>query len=339
MNEFYNKMKFIEKTEGIKREVYYHYTSIDALYSIIQNQTFWLTSLRSSNDKKELVYKPISFIDDISAVIGKETDESTRQFFSLLQNSLNEHRDAFIGVAQETKQPFSLCLSTKADNLTHWDRYANGCTGVSIGVNVAALKVYYSRMNSDIFGGALLDIGKVIYDCERERYLRNCMVNMFKLIQEMNKRSNNEGLKETIANNGFMVLAAIYQHVSIFLKTAAFADESEARIYYDANSINSTLHLIDAIKSDLCPEPYNNLRANFLEITTSFGIDSPHFAIFSKGIREYRTLCLKSIWGSALIPEIFIGPLCPQSIAELKKFVTYCGLEGTKIIRSKVPLR
>lgn len=33
----------------------YHYTSNDTLYKIIENQSIWLTDLRSSMDKNELI--------------------------------------------------------------------------------------------------------------------------------------------------------------------------------------------------------------------------------------------------------------------------------------------
>ena len=34
----------------------YHYTSLRTLYSIIENQSFWLTDLWSSMDKNEMTY-------------------------------------------------------------------------------------------------------------------------------------------------------------------------------------------------------------------------------------------------------------------------------------------
>lgn len=62
MNEFYNKMKYFEDTEGIQEETYYHYTTLEALYNIVKNKTFWLTSLKSSNDKKNCIIKHQIFL-------------------------------------------------------------------------------------------------------------------------------------------------------------------------------------------------------------------------------------------------------------------------------------
>ena len=60
MNEPHNKLKYFEQTEGVPAQIYYHYTSLDALYAIVQSRTFRLMSLKSSNDRTELFYKPES---------------------------------------------------------------------------------------------------------------------------------------------------------------------------------------------------------------------------------------------------------------------------------------
>ncbi len=36
-----------------EQTIFYHYTSIDALYNIVSNRTFWLANAKSSNDKTE----------------------------------------------------------------------------------------------------------------------------------------------------------------------------------------------------------------------------------------------------------------------------------------------
>lgn len=49
-----NSMKHFETIEGVPAQVVYHYTSLEALYSIVTNRSFRLTSLKSSNDVNEL---------------------------------------------------------------------------------------------------------------------------------------------------------------------------------------------------------------------------------------------------------------------------------------------
>lgn len=48
---------------------------------------------------------------------------------------------------------------------------------------------------------------------------------------------------------------------------------------------------------------------------------------------------LSEIWGEALIKEIIIGPKCFQNKNELTGFIRASGLDRTKVIVSKIPIR
>lgn len=119
MNKFYNKLKFFEETENVPKDVYYHYTSLDALYSIVKSHTFRMMSLRSSNDRNELFYKPETFISDISRICDATEDEIAKKCYRLMQRSLEAHRHSLLRELKNRNQPYALCLSTKKDNLTH----------------------------------------------------------------------------------------------------------------------------------------------------------------------------------------------------------------------------
>ena len=113
MNEFYNKMKYFEDTEGIQEETYYHYTTLEALYNIVKNKTFWLTSLKSSNDKKELYYKASDFLEDFSELCETEQDENIKRYFQLINKSIKSHEKEFYSVFKEKDTPYELCLCEK----------------------------------------------------------------------------------------------------------------------------------------------------------------------------------------------------------------------------------
>ena len=158
MNVFYNKMKYFEETEKIPAQIFYHYTSLEALYNIVSSKTFRLTSLKSSNDAKELYYKPENFINDFKKIIDKENDEITKRCFQLIKESIELHEEEFIKCCKEKTYPYALCLSEKRDNLTHWDRYASSCKGVCIGINVSALQVLMQRLAITAFGIGIYDV-------------------------------------------------------------------------------------------------------------------------------------------------------------------------------------
>ena len=82
-------MKYFEETEKIPAKIYYHYTSLDALFSIVTSKTFRLTSLESSNDKKELYYTPEEFLKDLDNVLNNEKNIRTKKVFKLIKESIS----------------------------------------------------------------------------------------------------------------------------------------------------------------------------------------------------------------------------------------------------------
>lgn len=340
MNELYNKLKYFEETEKIPREVYYHYTSLEALYEIVRSHTFRLMSLKSSNDRTELFYRPESFLTDLANICEEETDEKVKLFFCTMKQSLDEHSTFFSNYVKSRRQPYALCLSSKQDNLTHWARYANNCQGVCIGFNVAALKVYYKRMNSEAFGPSYFDIGKAIYSQEDiKTAIKMGMIQGVKMFEEILKKFDGVSVSDIILEGGYVPLSASCVNIMRFAKNASFVDEDEIRLYHDSAKIKGALGLIDSMKGEIEDTLYQNTRKNFLEIAEKFKIKDENFAMTRSGIRSYRNLCLDEIWGSGVIPEIILGPMCIQNKSELQRFLKCNGLEGTKVSVSSVPIR
>lgn len=340
MNEFYNKLKYFEEIEEKPAEIYYHYTSLDALYSIIKSHTFRLMSLKSSNDRMELYYKPENFVSDISRLCETEKDVNAKKYYSLLKLSFESNKDELWKVLKVKQQPYALCLSTKRDNLTHWDRYANNCTGVAIGLNVKALDVLYSRTAMSVFALGLFDLGHALYTQESiDNWLKNEMIRSFKLVKQLHETSEKKDFNKTIEESGYLFMGSACRNITKFVKNQAFFDEDEFRIYFDPNNIKDTLHLIDRGKGQIEEEHFNNIRKLFLELVDSLGIKEEDFATTKSGIRGYYSLCFDEIWGSGVIPEIVLGPMCVQNKKELQGFLKQNGLEGTKVTVSSIPIR
>lgn len=339
MNEFYNKMKYFEQTEMIPAQIYYHYTSLDALYNIVLSKTFRLTSLKSSNDRKELYYKPEMFIEDFEKFIEKESDQNTKRYFRLIGESVKSNKADFVKGCKEKTYPYALCLSEKKDNLTHWDRYAANCTGVCIGFNVSALRVLMQRLAITAFGVGVYDLGKVIYTLDqKEKFMRNSLVN---IVNVLNKQEDvdDSNITEIIRKNGYVYATSTYIQIAKFVKDNSFVDEDEVRLYHDSASIKGTLRLVEMIKPVVEPEVYLNLKKHFKEFVTQLHLNEEKFCMSSRGIRSYRELYLKEVWGSGTIPEIILGPMCVQNRNELERFLKANGLEGTKVSISSVPIR
>ena len=340
-----NTLKYFKETEKIPSKIYYHYTSLEALYEIVKSKTFRLMSLKSSNDKKELYYKPETFLQDFDSLYNQISDEDIKKQLALCKESSDKHNNEFKTYTNKKPEPYALCLSSKKDNLTHWDRYANGCKGVCIGFNVSSLEVYHKRFGFGLFEQSLFRSQKTLYlqqDIELE--ILNEMMSIILHMEKGFSKYKNKGIKckdinSWLKESGFTVFAAAYSNIRQFVKNDSFIDESEVRVYYDANFIKEALEVLKSMKNDLDKELYNASIKFFNEYIRQFGLNECHFAITRAGIRSYRNMCLEKIWGSGVIHEIMLGPMCRQNRNELIKFLKHYGLQGTKVTTSNVPIQ
>lgn len=340
MNILENKLDYFQKVEGIAPRIYYHYTSLDALFNIVNSKTFRLTSLRSSNDRKELFYNIERFLADLNTVCENEKDNNTKRCFRRLIKSVENNRAKFDKECKARHTPYALCLSKKRDNLTHWDRYAANCTGVCIGFNGAAFDVLYRRTGNYIFGTGLFDIEETLYTQEAIlRCIRNMTVRLINALAESTEEHPQIDPITIIDNGGFVYMVAVYQRVMKFAKNSSFVDEDEIRLYYETEAIQSTRKIIKSMAKDLDKEGEIDFEKLFLDFVKVLDIEEERFMMSRAGIRSYHNLCLEEIWGSGLIPEIILGPMCVQNRKEMERFLRSNGLGDTKVSVSKVPIR
>lgn len=339
MSKNYNKMKYFEKEEKIQANIYYHYTTLETLYNIVNSKTFWLTSLKSSNDKKELYYKPELFLEDLASIYAREMHENTKKCYKLIIDSIDMNKSAFMKECKEKTFPYALCLSKKKDNLTHWDRYAANCTGVCIAFNTSALRVLMQRLAITAFGIGVYDIEQVIYTAEqKEKYIKNAIANIIDALSRQ-KELDSRKITEIVRKDGYIYAASTYIQTAKFVKNNSFVDENEVRLYHNAASIKGMLRLMDSMKTEIDPRLYTNLKSHFEELVKGLQLDKEEFWVSTRGIRGYKKLCLQKVWGSGTIPEIILGPMCRQDKNELRRFLNANGLQGTKIVVSEVPVR
>lgn len=339
MKKNMNSMKYYKEVERVEPEIYYHYTSLEALYNIIKCRTLRLTNLISSNDTKELSYDSKDFIDDLKCIISVEENENNKKIFQIFLESIENNISKFKNNCKNFKDIYALCLSEKRDNLTHWDRYADRCKGVCIGINVNAFKVHAQRMNNLIFGGNLISNGKVIYNVDGRR--KSIKSQIIGFINNFIKNVNipKEDILSNIEENAYVYASAIFLNIKVFVKNSFFVDEDEVRLYHKENEVDGNLKLIDEMKRGIPPVVLSNIKKSYLKMVEDYNLNKYEYYMSKYGIRSFIELSLKEIWGSGLITEIILGPLCVQNIKELKKFINEYGLKGTKISVSDVPIR
>ena len=197
----------------------------------------------------------------------------------------------------------------------------------------------YRRTENDVFGRGLFDISETLYSQEKIlRYIRNSTVQFVNTFVKPKDNSEVDPV-DVIDKSGFVFMVAIYQRIMKFAKDGSFVDEDEVRLYHEAESVKETLKLTKSIGEDLRETVDVDFEKLFLDLVSALQIKDEHFMMSRAGIRSYRNLCLKEIWGSGLIPEIILGPMCVQNRKELDRFLRSNGLKDTKVSVSKVPIR
>ena len=140
------------------QNIFYHYTSINSLYNIIMSRELWLTNLKSSNDKSERYYTVNHMLKDMDEIINNSTDDNFKQYLSLLKKSFETHMPDLKNYLKKS-DGYSLSLTDKKDNLSHWERYASSYSGVCIGINMDKLNVNFK----DYSHFSITELEKILY--------------------------------------------------------------------------------------------------------------------------------------------------------------------------------
>lgn len=307
-----------------KQTVFYHYTSIDALYNIVSSKTFWLANAKSSNDKTERSFKLKKFCKMLPDVKEKFDEPSVIKAIDLFMEK------KYFVPEYEKRKFYILSLTTQKDNLAHWERYASEKKGIALALNSKLFDILDNKLPS-LFRQYILTDFDLIYSYDK------CINSIVCYIKEeliRYKTLNNDDISLILSN----YFVRLFYNVSSCIKNLSFQDENEHRILLDAAEME--------MRSDFVKIPASNnvdelkiVNQQYLDLLKSLDIESTYFAPIRGEIRSRHNLNLSAIWDSDLIPEIMLGPNCPQSKDELRAFLDANGLQGTKITESKIPIR
>lgn len=205
----------------------YHYTSLEGLIGIVQEDCLWLTDYSYLNDPKELAYGSNLIETAIKELIPHASCDVSKDILVSWQENILD----WIELRESSK--LRVCLasfSNLGDDLSQWRAYGM----ISIGFCPKELK--------DHSKGAVLN--EVIYD-------RSKQLKLAKLYLHHILSSCLEGLKHS---NEPGVLSSMYKDIEIlvelmaFVKHSSYASESEVRLMY-AEDINMASFFPDGKKS------------------------------------------------------------------------------------------
>ena len=185
---------------------FYHYTTLDAVISMVDKCELWLSHPAFSNDILEINYG--------LNVFHKIVEDRQDTTMKAVLNSESMRR-----LLLTWWQPFVFCLTRHRDHLPHWQAYArrNGCS-IRFGGDIGNIRI--SREPSD---GTELDYAgfvPVIYDKDLQA---ECAREVYELICEGVKHSNRPGELKASAMYASINCAVIFKHPS-------FRHEGERRL-------------------------------------------------------------------------------------------------------------
>jgi hypothetical protein len=104
----------------------FHYTTEKALFSIIETETFWFTSIYHMDDKEELIFG-FNICRSLSQAIAASGDDISRMFYEefIGEDDLSKIRSLF--------EFYSISFGVK-DDAQQWAKYADGGRGVALGL-------------------------------------------------------------------------------------------------------------------------------------------------------------------------------------------------------------
>ncbi len=309
-----------------KQKVLYHYTSVEALYNIIKKRTFWLVNSKSSNDKTENSFSIATYKDMLRSIQNTcQQDEIKHAIELFLNNTEKEYYHI------ENKEIFILSLTIQKDNLAHWERYASFRKGISIALSADILEKIREKIHS-MFQEDIIRKCELIYTREDGILkIKNEIENYYNVLHKFPKKHLESSL--------VVKINSLFSDISLHFKNIFFKDETERRILFDEKTMLTRKEILFSAIEMGNKKALKEIKNEYLRLLENLDIEKTYFEPIHGEIRSLHHLCLKDIWGSDLIPEIMLGPNCPQNKEELRAFLDANELNKTKITESEIPIR
>lgn len=200
----------------------YHYTNLESLMHIINNESLHFGCLGMMNDSQEMILE----------------DDVLNRVTSFLEH--HNYKDDFLKESQF--KSFSFSASKKRDDLSQWRSYTNLGTGVSLEINRKSLEL-------DVFE----EFGRL---SKYEKHSFECIYNIDKKMTELDgifDFFNTLERKKPLSSFSSVDLLSVSRVVDLqyffyeFLsksKNASFYSEEEVRFFIDPIRINNKLHKV-----------------------------------------------------------------------------------------------
>ncbi|TGQ08701.1 MULTISPECIES: DUF2971 domain-containing protein [unclassified Mesorhizobium] len=284
--------------------ILYHYCSTETFWSIISNQSIWLSSLSLSNDTMEGKWLVKVFGELLRD--EKISEYKTNKMLFHIQG-LSDFADGL-----------GFCLSEAGDMLSQWRGYASNASGMCIGFGKDELAAVSAKYR--VTDGKGFIVSKVEYSESKQR----------ELLQPVLAK-----LKDLAEKGAFDVPR------NLLMEAGMTQEEKEQKEALRAELFNEflyeTLTLLNHLYQVKNPAFSEELEWRLVSFLTGSDHDCK-FRATTDRIIPYREFSLK-LPDNAAIKEVIIGPRNISSVDLIKKLLAKHDLHDVKVSRSEATYR
>ena len=306
-----------ENVHKDKKKLKHHYTSPDALLSILKNQVIFFTDIRFMNDKSEDIYLVKLILDVLDETKEQYPTvlEVTNELFknnriSDLKNLNVINIDYSVPIKYIPMRKFVFCTTTESDLLNMWNYYVhNGkYQGYNIGFNTEKLLKSFDTEDSNITDPFRVVYGNVLYDPKKQKQE---IINLFEEIEIGKKYS--ESIEKVIVE-----LRHYIDSYGAFFKNPSFKTEDQYRICIESDE--------ERLKKDKSNFSGIHNKKMKYDYRTSNGLIVPYIAV------EFE---------KEAISRINMSPMTEYEIAKesIREVLSDYHYDGVQIYKSKIPIR
>lgn len=277
--------------------IVYHYCSLEAFKSIIENKCLWLCDVEKSNDSAERIYFENIMLDQIDhyAEDLKSKNDADKE---LALHALQLVKEALQNPETERAPVYSCSFSYNGDQLSQWRGYADDGYGISIGFWTDGFKRFLPEYA----------FRQVNYNYEQAK--QTC----WDIIQTALSYCRESKTKNSkLSYNSILVPNVLSQveHSNIFFKSSAFAEEQECRI-----ALRTVQSNYNANKHSFVFMPARILAPDYGQ---PLELSAEKFRVAQHKLSSYIELSFSR--AKDLITVINLGPKCLATPRDIQHFL------------------
>ena len=315
-----------------KHKIKYHYTSPDALLSILTQKKIRFTDSRFMNDKSETLYVVKVLLDFIEQYKSKYpycaevvNDLLKKNDFEKLQNAqaTSVVFTQIKGLPYHRSRKFLFCTCNEADSLNMWNYYVNNgmYQGYNIGFNMEKLLSTFDGEENNKLDAFLVYYGNVLYDEKKQMIEIEAAVRDVESYIHRYMKTEDKPDREKAFAYGQIRLQYYLDTVGTFFKHPKFKSEDEYRI---------AIEILD-----------ERIPHSLEEASKYFGVHNRTM------VEEFHTKkglivpCLSVHLPENSISRITVSPITEFEIAKssIKEILDINGFKGVPIWQSTIPIR